>query len=160
MDTDVCYSMQHFLNTWFWDWTHVLCSQGKLFTDWVVSSPFKEKWCNLWNNFVRTIGFSSSVIVGSMVSMSFETLYLVYYYFGNFGNQSFHVNSTGYYRKQERAWTRCSRAEIAPGCQLPKHASSHLCAISICIMLGAEKGLGKHCGCENNKMNALQFCFN
>lgn len=52
------------------------------------------------------------------------------------------------------------RAEVAPGCQLPKHASSHLCAISVCVMLGAETGLGKHCGCENNKMNASQFCFN
>lgn len=32
--------------------------------------------------------------------MSFEALYLVYYYFGNFGNQSFHVNTTGCYRKK------------------------------------------------------------
>lgn len=71
--------------------------------------PLQRKWCNLWNNFLRTVGFSSSVIVGSTISMSFEALYLVYYYFGNLGNRPFHVNTTGRLLQEEgRAWTRCS----------------------------------------------------
>jgi hypothetical protein len=38
--------------------------------------------------------------------------------------------------------------------------SIHLCAISVGIVFGADQGLDKHCGFENNKMIASQFCFN